>query len=58
MAVVIDNTDEILHMADVVNVIGDDKNPKVPWSFQVTYVDDYVTNWVNADQVTHSVPGT
>ena len=58
LAVVIDNTGETLRMADVVNVIGDDKNPKVPWSFQVTYVDDYVTNWVNADLVTHNVPGT
>ena len=47
-----------MRMADVVNVIGDDKNPKVPWSFQVTYVDDYVTNWVNADLVTHIVPRT
>ena len=33
LAVVIENTDETLRMADVVNVIGDDKNPKVPWSF-------------------------
>ena len=28
-----EHTDETLRMADVVSVIGDDKNPKVPWSF-------------------------
>jgi hypothetical protein len=43
-------------MADVINVIGNAKNPKVPKFFQVTYVDNHVTNWVNADLVTHVVP--
>ena len=56
MAVIIKNTDETWRMADVVNVIGRAKNPKVPKFFQVTYVDNHVTNWVNADLVTHIVP--
>ena len=56
MAVIIKNTDETWRMADVVNVIGSAKNPKVPKFFQVTYVDNHVTNWVNADLVTHVVP--
>ena len=56
MAVIIKNTDGTWRMADVVNVIGSGKNPKVPKFFQVTYVDNHITNWVNADIVTHIVP--
>ena len=56
MAVIIKNTDGTWRMADVVNVIGSAKSPKVPKFFQVIYVDNHVTNWVNADLVTHIVP--
>ena len=44
MAVIIKNTDGSWRMADVVNVIGSAKSPKVPKFFQVTYVDNHVTN--------------
>ena len=43
-------------MADVIYVIGSAKRPKLPLFFQVTYVEDHVTNWVKADLVTHIVP--
>ena len=56
MAVIIKNTDGTWRMADVVNVIGSAKNPKTPKFFQVTYVDNHVTNWVNAALVSHIVP--
>ena len=56
MAVIIKNTDGTWRMADVVNVIGSAKNPKIPKFFQVTYVDNHVTNWVNAALVSHIVP--
>ena len=56
MAVIIKNTDGTWRMADVVNVIGSAKNPKIPEFFQVIYVDNHVTNWVNADLVSHIVP--
>ena len=56
MSVIIKNTDETWHMADVIQVIGSAKCPKVPLFFQVTYVDNHVTNWVKADLVTHIVP--
>jgi len=56
MAVIIKNTDGTWRMADVVNVIGSAKNPKTPKFFQVTYVDNHVTNWVNAALVCHIVP--
>ena len=56
MAVIIKNTDGSWRMADVVKVIGSAKSPKVPKFFQVTYVDNHVTNWVNADLVSHIVP--
>ena len=56
MAVIIKNTDRTWRMADVVNVIGSAKNPKIPEFFQVIYVDNPVTNWVNAALVSHIVP--
>ena len=56
MAVIIKKADGTWHMADVVNVIGSAKSPKVPKFFQVTYVDNHVTNWVNADLVSHIAP--
>ena len=56
MSVIIKNTDVTMRMGDADNVIGNGRNPKVPRFFQVTYVDVYVTNWVNADLVTHIVP--
>ena len=56
MAVIINNTDGTWRMADVVNVIGSAKNPKIPEFFQVTYVDNHVTNWVKAALVSHIVP--
>ena len=56
MTVIIKNTDVTMRMGDADNVIGNGKNTKVPRFFQVTYVDVYVTNWVNADLVTHIVP--
>ena len=55
MAVFIKHTDATYRMADEVNVIGRPKNPKVPKFFQVTYVGNHVSNWVNADLVTHIV---
>ena len=56
MTVIIKNTDGTWRMADVVNIIGSAKNPKVPKFFQITYVDNHVTNWVNAALVSHIVP--
>ena len=56
MAVIIKNTDGTWQMADVVNVIGNAKNPKIPKFFQVIYVDNHVTNWGNAALVSHIVP--
>ena len=56
MAVLIKNTDGTWRMADVVNVIGSAKDPKIPKFFQVTYVDNHVTNWVDAALVSHIVP--
>ena len=56
MSVIIKNTDDTWHMADVIHVIGSPQNPKVPLFFQVSYVDTHVTNWVKADLVTHIVP--
>ena len=56
MSVIIKNTDGTWRMADVTQVIGSAKSPKVPVFFQVTYVDNHVTNWVKADLVTHIVP--
>ena len=56
MSVINKNTDESWQMADVIDVIGSAKSPKVPLFFQVTYVDNHVTNWVKADLVTHIVP--
>ena len=55
MAVIIKSTDGTWRMADVINVIGSAKIPKVPKFFQVTYVDNHITNWVNADLVSHIV---
>ena len=43
-------------MADVTQVIGSAKSPKSPVFFQVTYINNHVTNWVKADLVTHIVP--
>ena len=56
MAVIIKNTDGTWRMADVVNVIGSAKNPKIPEFFQVIYVDNHVKNWVKAALVSHIVP--
>lgn len=56
MTVIIKNTDGSWRMADVVNVIKSAKSPKVPKYIQLTYVDSHVTNWVNADLVSHIVP--
>ena len=56
MAVIIKNADGSWRMADVVNVTGTAESPKVPIFFQVTYVDNHVTNWVNAALVSHIVP--
>jgi len=43
-------------MADVANVIGRAKNPKIAKFFLVTYVHNHVTNWVKAALVSHIVP--
>ena len=56
MAVIIKKEDGTWRMAEVVNVIGSAKSPKVPKFFQVTYVDNHVTNWINSDLVSHIVP--
>ena len=42
MAVIIKNTDGTRRMADVVNVKGSAKSPKVSKFFQITYVDNHV----------------
>ena len=56
MAVIIKKTDGSWRIAVVIHVMGSIKRPKVPLFFQVTYVDNNVTNWVKADLVTHIVP--
>ena len=56
MSLIIKNTDGTWRMADLVNVIGSAKNPKIPKFFQVIYVDNHVTKWVNAALVSHIVP--
>ena len=56
MSVIIKNTDETWHMADVIHVINRANSPKIPLFFQVIYVDNHVSNWVKADLVTHIVP--
>ena len=56
MAVIIKNTDGTWRMADVANVIGRAKNPKIAKFFLVTYVHNHVTNWVKAALVSHIVP--
>ena len=56
IAVIIKKADGTWQMADVVNFIGSTKSPKVPRFFQVTNVDNHVTNWVNADLVSHIIP--
>ena len=38
-------------------VDGGARNPKVPTLFQVADVDTGVIKWVNADLLTHIVPG-
>ena len=43
-------------MADVLNVDGGARDPKVPTLFQVADVDDGTVRWVCADLVTHIVP--
>ena len=52
---IIKNTVNTWRMADVTQVIGSAKSRKVPVFFQVTYVDNNVTNWFKADQVTRIV---
>ena len=44
-------------MADVIYVEGGARNPNVPTLFQVADVDSGEVLWVNADLVTHIVPG-
>ena len=56
MSVIIKNTDETWHIADVIHVINRANSPKIPLFFQVIYVDNHVSNWVKADLVTHIVP--
>ena len=43
-------------MADMVHVIGVIKDPKVPISLQMGYVDTGVINCCKANLVTHIVP--
>ena len=45
-------------MADVSLVDGGARNPKVPNRFQVADVDTGVINCMEADLVTHIVPGS
>ena len=44
MSVIIKNTDETWHMADVIHVINRANSPKIPLFFQVIYVDNHVSN--------------
>ena len=43
-------------MADVINLDGGARNPKVPTLFQVAVVDSWLIRWVCADLMTHIVP--
>ena len=43
-------------MADVIRVIGNVRNPKLPRFFQVADVETRVVRWIKADLVTHIVP--
>ncbi len=57
VTVIVTDTDGAWRMADVIWVDGGARNPKTPTLFQVADVDTGVINWVNADFVTHIVPG-
>ena len=57
MTVIVTHTDGAWRMADVSCGDGGARNPKTPTLFQVADVDTDVINWVNADFVTHIVPG-
>ena len=43
-------------MADVIRVIGNVRNPKLPRFFQVADVETRVVRWIKSDLVTHIVP--
>ena len=43
-------------MANVIDVDGGARDPRIPTMFQVADVDDGAISWVNADLVTHIVP--
>ena len=43
-------------MADVIRVIGNVRNPKLPRFFQVADVETRFVRWIKADLVTHIVP--
>ena len=43
-------------MADVIRVIGNVRNPKLPRFFQVADVETRGVRWIKADLVTHIVP--
>ena len=57
MTVIVTDTDGAWRMADVIRVDDGARNPKIPTLFQVADVDSGVINWVNADVVSHIVPG-
>ena len=44
-------------VAEVIHCDGGARNPKQYTMFQVSDVDSGVVKWVNADQVTHVLPG-
>ena len=57
MTVIVSDTEGAWRMANVIWVDGGARNPKVPTLFQVADVDTGVINWINADLLTHIVPG-
>ena len=56
MTVIVEDGSD-LRMADLIWVDGGARNAKVPTLFQAADVDTGVIKWVNADLVTHIVPG-
>ena len=56
MSVIRNNTEDSWRMADVINVFGGIRDPKVPTLLQVAYVNTGVINWCKTDLVTHIVP--
>ena len=55
MTLIVDDDSE-WRLADVIRVIGNMRNPKLPRFFQVADVETRVVRWIKSDLVTHIVP--